>query len=572
MTAIQFITEISKSGNQIKISGETIPDQVNIQNNLIANGITVENCVFENGVFIENIDLNCGIKFIGCVFKKNISFNNCRATKYDQVFNFDGYHLEFKNTKIEGLFFNDNNQIERGVRICEKSIIRTIQVRTLISNKGSFDINDSTVERLFDISQAKLNNNVSIRNNSIIDAKVRFENITTGSIVFTESNFKNDIHIWAGRIGSLIFNDGIFEDDLSISAVPISSDLIVIGTDFKKSISFTIQDETNNKIGALNKVYIQSGKFGEQFIINGCNSQIEELTIDTSKQLEGDLYFNSCNILLTKISGNNYKSNIVFSHSCFNNLSFDFFNNYSTLSLISIKAFNPNSEFSIAHSNMGKTHFFNAFLNTFDKIGIYNSVLTEIIVANVKWFDDKKLNPSISVSSEEYTYKKEIYRQIKFALEKQGDRITSLHFKALEMSAFKNESFAKVKWHKKILGIDRFILWIGQTNNFGQNWLKPVLFAIGFTLFFYLLIVVGISEKLSYGLNINKESIQLTWSELVHYCNIIPQLMNPANTLSKVLPEKIDLNFSVNLWDYLLKIFLAFFIFQVISAFRKYMK
>lgn len=293
MTATQFLSEITKSGNLIKISGETIPEQVVIKKNLLAKGIIVENCVFEDGFFIENVDLSFGIKLIGCDFKRNFSINNCRSTKYDQEFNYDGYHLEFKNTKIEGLFFNGNNQIERGVRICENSIVRTIQVRTLISNKGSFDVNDSTVERLFDISQAHLKSSVSIRNNSIIDAKVRFENITCGSIVFTESNFKKDIHLWAGKIGSLTFNDGVFHDDLSITAVPITSYLTVIGTDFKKSINFTIKDDTNKKTGSLTKIYIQSGKFGEQFIINGSNCQIEELTIDTSKQLEGDLYFNS---------------------------------------------------------------------------------------------------------------------------------------------------------------------------------------------------------------------------------------------------------------------------------------
>jgi len=464
MTGNQFISWIISQGNQITLSGQTITDQVNLRSNIISDGVIIKDCIFEKGVFFENIDLNCGIRFVKCTFKKNLSVNKCQAQKYDQVFNFDGYHLDFRYTKINGLYFNYVNQLELGIRICEKSIINRLQISTLVAKKGGVFINDSTVENSFDIRQATLNNEVSIYGNSIIDSKVRFENINCGSIVFNDSHFKRDIHIWAGKVGSLTFKDGIFDDDLSISAVPISSYLMVIGTDFKKSISFTIQDDTNNKTGSLTKVYIQSGKFGEQFIINGSNSQIEELTIDASKQLEGDLYFNSCNILLTKLSGNNYKSNIVFNHTCFNRLNFDFFNNYSTLSLISIKAFNSNSEFSVAHSNLGKTHFFNAFLDTFDKIRIYNSVLIEIIVANVKWFKDKNLNPSISASSEEFTYKKEIYRQIKYALEKQGDRITSLRFKSLEMSAFKKESFAKVKWYKKILSIDRFILWLGQTN------------------------------------------------------------------------------------------------------------
>jgi len=572
MTANQFITEILKSGTPLTISGETISGQVDIQTSLVATGIIIEDCIFEDGFFIENIDLNCGIKFIGCDFKKNLSINNCTARNYDQAFNFDSYHIEFKDTKIQGLYFNGNNQIERGVRISEKSEIKRIQVRTLISNKGSFAIEDSSIEGIIDISQAQLNGDFSIRNNSTIKEKVRVENLRAGSIVFTDSDFLKDIHIWAGNIGSLTFNDGKFEDDLSISAVPISSYLTVIGTEFKKSISFNIQDDTNNKTGKLTKVYIQSGKFGEQFIINGGNNEIDKLTIDTSKQLEGDLYFNSCNIIQSKVSGNNYNSNIVFNHSNFNKLNFDFFNNYSTVSIISAKSFNEESELIIAHSNLGKTHLFNTFLNTFNKVGIYNSVLTEIITANVTWFKDENLNPDISESSGNYTYKKEIYRQLKFALEKQGDRITSLKFKALEMSAFKSESFSKVKKYKRIFNIDRFVLWVGQSNNFGQHWLKPALIAIGFTLFFYALMIVGLSDNLSYIPNLSCESIRETTRTFWDNAYAIPQLLNPTHILSRVFKGYPEIGFLVYLWDYLLKIILAFFIFQVISAFRKYMK
>jgi len=572
MTGNQFIAWIITQGNQITLSGQTITDQVNLTQNIISDGVIIEDCVFEEGVFLEKIDLNCGIRFVKCTFKKNLSINKCKAQNYDQVFNFNGYHLDFKNTKINGLYFNDVNQLERGVRICEKSNINRLHLRTLIASKGGFAINDSTIENLFDISQAVLNNDVSIREDSIIDSKVRFENVTCGSFVFTESHFKKDIHIWAGKTGSLIFNDGIFEDDLSINAVPISSNMTIFGTDFKKSINFTLHDKTNNKKGSLNQVFIKSGKFGEQFIVNGSGGQLEELTIITSKQLEGDLYFNSININTAKLSGDNYKSNIVFNHSNFNSLNFDFFNNYSTLSIISAKSFNKNSELALSHSNLGKTHLFNTFLNTFEKVKIYNSVLTEIIVANVKWFEDNQLNANITASSEEYTQRKEIYRQIKFALEKQGDRISSLRFKALEMSAYKNEMFAKVKWYCKIFNIDRFILWVGQTNNFGQNWLKPALIAIGFTLLFYSLIVVGLSEKLVYCFNFDLDSIGLTWNEFVKHAHAIPQLLNPAHVLSRIFPEYKNIGFGVYLFDYLQKIFLAFFIFQIISAFRKYMK
>ncbi|ASB50347.1 hypothetical protein [Alkalitalea saponilacus] len=476
MNKLQFLKEITKSGNQITISGEAISDQIDVLVNLNSKGLCFKECVFENDVYFENIDISYGIKFINCTFKKSIAFNNCQASKFDSKFNFDNYHIYFKSVKIDGgLYFNGNNKIERGVIISNKSVINKLQVKSLLSDKGGFSVIDSTIEKQFDINQSRFAIDFEISENSIINSMIRIEKLTSSAIVFSDSNCNNIVHIWSGEINSLIFNDGYFKQDVNVKAVSIIDTMTIFGTDFKKNVSFKIQDTTNKTSGKLTKIYIESGKFGEQFIVNGDNTQIDELSIITSKQLEGDIYFNSCELLKTKISGNNYRSNIVFNHSNFNRLNFDFFYNYSTLSIISAKSFNENSELSIAHTNLGKSHLFNTSLNTFEKINIYHSVLSEIITANVKWFDDKKLNTNTSPCSHHFSYKKEIYRQLKFALEKQGDRIASLKFKALEMSAFKRESFSKVKWYKRILNIDRFILWVGQSNNFGQNWLKPAL-------------------------------------------------------------------------------------------------
>lgn len=572
MTGNQFEITISQAGQPLIIKDQTITNKVDLRNNIIATGVVIENCIFEEVVFFEKIDLNCGVEFKNCIFKKTFSINDCTASKYDDKFNFNNSHLEFTTTKIEGLYFNGENKIERGISIKENSTINALQVRTVICKMGGFSINNSTINNKLDISQAKIQNDLSIRGNSIIDAKIRFENIVVSSLVLTDATFNKDIHIWAGKISNLTFNDGIFNDDLFITGVPISNHLTIIGTEFKKSINFKLWDDTNKKVGKLSKIYIQSGKFGEQFIVNGNNYKIEEFTIETSKQLEGDIYFNSSQIQTTKISGNNYKSNIVFNHCNFNQLNFDFFYNYSTVSIISAKGFGDESNLTIQHSNLGKTHLFNVFLDSFDKINIYNSVLIDIIIANVKWFSKEKLNPELSDSQHTYEQKKEIYRQLKYALEKQGNRIASLHFKGLEMSTFKQESFAKIKWYKKIFNIDRFVLWVGQTNDFGLNWFKPVLFALGFSILFHLLIVIGVSEELSYIPNWSYESLINTLKIYNDNLSKLPQLMNPAHLLNKVFPGKTDISFSAHFLDYLLKIILAFFIFQIISAFRKYIK
>jgi hypothetical protein len=572
MTGKQFETEIINVGQPLKIVSQTITDKVDLQNNIVATGVIIENCVFEDVVFFEQIDLNCGIEFKNCVFKKSLSINDCHASKYDIAFNLHNTHLEFTNTTIEGLYFNSVNEIERGIRIKDNSRINTLKVRTVICKMGGFSINDSHINNLLDISQAKIQNDISIRGNSLINAKVRLENVQANSLVFTDATYNKDIHIWAGKVSNLTFKDGVFNDDLSITGVPILSHLTIIGTEFKKSISFKLWDNTNKKKGKLSKIYIQSGKFSEQFILNGNYYEIEELTIEASKQLEGDIYFNSSNIKTTKIAGNNYNSNLVFNHCNFNQLNFDFFYNYSTISIFSATSFGTNSNLIIQHSNLGQAHLFNVFLNSFEKIDIYNSVMTDVISSNVKWFSDEKLNPETPDYPYTYEQKKEIYRQLKYALEKQGNRIASLNFKGLEMKTFKQESFVKIKWYKKIFNLNRFVLWVGQTNDFGLNWLKPIFFALGFSILFHFLIIIGISDKLNYKFDWSAKSWETTFSVYTSNLNKLPQLMNPTHILSRVFPNKTDISFNVHSLDYLLKVILAFFIFQTISAFRKYIK
>lgn len=571
MNATAFVREIMQGGNPLEIEGRTVIEPVSLTSDILAAGVVIKNCTFNKGVFFEGINLNCGIKFEKCVFRKNLSFTDCKAGNYDGQFNFDGFHLVFDEVEInEGLFFNGVSDIDRGVLVKNKSVLKKLQVRSIVSKSGSFNINNSTIEDQCDIEHCEFSNGISFGQESSINSKVRISNNMVSTIGLVGTTFKKDFHLWAGKVVRLIFNNGTFYDDLYVHSVPIESDLSIIGVEFKKSMQVKLWDETNRKLGSLNKVYIASSKFGDKLVVLGNNERVEKLEVVTSQQLEGDIYFNSCQISETKITGDIYKSNIVFNHTSFNNLSFDYFNNYSTLSIISAKSFEENSRLSITHSNIGKAHLFNVFLDTFDNIEIFNSILTDISVANVKWFKDSKLNNSPALN--DVSQKKEIYRQLKFALEKQGDRISSLKFKSLEMKAFKDESFLHIPRWKRIFNVNRFILWLGKTNNYGQNWFKPVLLAIGFTLLFYFLIVVGISEKLSYVPNFSCKSISTTCSELWTHCYAIPQLMNPTHALYKVFPNSNLEGFSIHFWDYTLKLFLAFFIFQTVSAFRKYMK
>jgi len=572
ISSSEFILKLKiEQSDIITINDYTIVGSVRIHFDLHSDGVEFANCIFKKSVIFENVNLNCGIKFFNCTFENSLIFRICVARNYNPEFNFDECHIKISKSRIYSLSFQGKNEIKRGIKICNKSTINRLSVKSIISNMGSFAINDSTIQDEFEITDCNFCNSVEIRRDSIIKANVRFMNVVSGSLSFTDSIFEKDIYIWANKIDDIIFNNGIFYEDLKIKSV-ISNNLTLIGTEFKKSFVIEMKDKPNNKSGSLKSVYIESAKFGEQFKINGDSSIINKFTINFLKPLEGAMHFDSCIFLKAKISGDNHNGNIFFKHCCFNNLSFDFFYNYSTLSIISAKAYGNNSEVSITNSNLGKTHFFDVFFNTFEKITIRNSVLTQIVTANVKWFKPQNLNTLISSTQDDFIHKKEIYRQLKFALEKQGNRIESLNFKSLEMKAYKDELFYTKIWYKKIFSVNRFVLWVGQTNDFGLNWIKPVILALGFGLLFYCLIVIGISEKISYSMNISFESLSTTFDELIKHIYALPRLLNPAHSLEKVFKNYNNFGFFVNFLDYSLKVFLAFFIFQVISAFRKFMK
>ena len=140
------------------------------------------------------------------------------------------------------------------------------------------------------------------------------------------------------------------------------------------------------------------------------------------------------------------------------------------------------------------------------------------------------------------------------------------------MAEFKRDSFSNVSWWKRIFSIDRFILWVGQTNSFGQNWFKPAILAIVFTVVFYTMFIVGLSERLSFTINLSPESVLVTIDEFIKHSYALPQLLNPAHNLKKVFSDYSQIGFIVHFWDSILRIVLAFFIFQIVSAFRKYMK
>jgi hypothetical protein len=213
---------------------------------------------------------------------------------------------------------------------------------------------------------------------------------------------------------------------------------------------------------------------------------------------------------------------------------------------------------------------YNFSFENFTIINIENSILSNINTVGVTWFKKETLNAKESKEiTDHITYWKnnrEVYRQLKFAMEKQGNKIQALEFQSYEMGAFRNE----LKPQK--IFKDKFILYLSWTNDFGINWRKPLFISLLTTLFFYAAIVICISKKIEFSFSVKVEDINNTCSELKHYFPAYFKLFNPLFIFDKTFIEVKSDTFMISFWEFLHRIVISYLLFQIVSAFRKFVK
>lgn len=565
------LASLLKIESSCLIENEIFHDKLVFNDPIGAFGVEFRGCTFYYDVYFENNKFNYAVKFQNCTFKSVLGFDRIRIDQFDQNINSEDANIVLKGCDIKDLFIN-RVIIERGIKIVECKIER-LELQSIKSQSGGISIHSTTIDEQFDFFDSNIKLYVDVTK-STINCKTRIYNLACSDISFIKSIFLRDLHIDQSTIGSIIFNDGKFQDDLFFRGLKLEN-LSIIDAVFEKLFSIEMQDSSGN-IGTIGTLYIDASAFHGDLLIEGHDQEIHKGTLKFSKKLEGSIYFNSCKIIELNLKGANFGTSLFLNLCQLSYLNFTYFNNYSSISITSASVIGEDSSLNIENSNLGKINLYNVALEGFKKIAIVNSTFLEIITSNVKWFNFVALNKKIEQSSYKYAQNKEVFRQLKFISEKQGNRIDALEFKALEIDSFRKElALKKSSFLTSLLRLDsynKFILWLGRTNDFGLNWIKPTWLIIALSLVFYFLIVVGASNKLSYVISFKQCDIRNTINELSIHLPALPQLMNPAHNIDNIFPKVTGLSFSVHFLDYTLKLFLAFFIFQIISAFRKYMK
>lgn len=312
--------------------------------------------------------------------------------------------------------------------------------------------------------------------------------------------------------------------------------------------------------------------------------ELEKLQIGCSNRLKGNLNFSSLRIGKASIYGIN-ESSIVLAYCHIVEMELLGFINKGALSLISIYAHDePNSKITISKSLLGKTFISDCDLSKFNTVTITHSNLTELTTTSVKWFNEDHLNVIIPAGllsnslpntltgnkgliANTYSDKKELYRQLKFVMEKQGDQVNRLVFKRKELNCYRKEL---QQYGLNYRPGDRFILWVSRSNDYGFNWAKPAGLIFLFSLVFYLLLAISINPtlKLLPSWENTKPTISYLTNNLYNYFT----LLNPAHKVTDLFQIKTaaDPSFWFYLEDFLDRLIISYLIFQTITAFRKY--
>lgn len=571
------------------IEGATVYRSVLLDEKKIkAPWVVFKNVTFKETIVIEYLSHQATIAFYGCNLEAGVVFQYLSIKTKPS----DKYSISFEECKINTTLFVrecilSNNIIIRNCTIAGAVTLTNVNLKT-----SQFWLANTKIGLDLEIHKCFINK-FTISANSNIAYTVNITESSIGKLTTIDSVFKDNIvvedctveemYFSKGEYGNVYINDVKGQGSLSLQESNVKGDFLISYTD--------IQDY----MGVVS-VVISSCSFTNGFYMFDSNSfslnaVLKKIYLFISDKSSGVISFSNLDVEEIRLSGINLKASIRFYGVNLNILEIDRFYNQGQLSLSSIGAINAlakasvaeiqkNRNLYIANSNLGRTQIYDVNFDLFSTVDIYDAILSDIVWGNVIWFNHAKFR----ISKKSYKIllpqenlpslraKREIYRQLKYASEKQGDRIQALEFQRWEMHYYKKYLWLALSWKNWKSLQDWFILWTSQTNNFGQSWMKPIGIGAVFAFVFYIPIaLLNAKTLIPYTLSFSGRNIANTLTEIYEQRGIYFQLLNPTHSLSGLYGTTAR-NPSIILFDILHRIITSYFLFQIITAFRKYVR
>lgn len=646
---MEILKELQKENEFVRICNIEFIEKVNITSNddYKCLGAIFCNCKFLKGITFENIDLRHMVFFRDCESLQPIEIKNCSYSLPNHSHDFaPKSSLYFSGGKFEQIRLKSNSKFPQGIYFGDATfdsiILTAIEVYgDIIFSKSKIDCTHIWRCVIKNIEDGR-KGSIRFENKNEIDL-LDIKNCAAQKVSFIDAICSGSTNISKSQIHDISLTGSIFNGKVEFYDLTWDGKLSIEDSKFKKQMKVELLDELNNlEVFIKSTDTAESTEFADSFIIEGKpETKIKKITLTASRKLLGSVIVKNLFVKESIFSGNFQKDlNIFFEEIESDSISFNGnfqkegnivikntkakkvhleglfqkdatllfdiiqsniltiqnFTNQGNIQFNSLKPFEDSNEkqINVLYSDLGNTRFFHTNFRDFKRISIAHSNLSQILSADCKWFGYEQLENNLSDSIEKFETQREVFRQLKYAMDKQGDRIQSLVFKQYEMQSYKTYLENTVKkpkfenkkiilrlknvvknliqipyWLRRKFGSsDRIILTLGSTNDFGQNWVKAVWFLLGFAFFFYCMIVLSIHTTLS--LSLKYEDWKFCLSKLWEDFGLFPQLLNPTIPISKMVENVEKLPKKTYFFDFFHKIVLSFFIYQVIIAFRKY--
>lgn len=592
------------SPNIQEIKGETIDLGIFDETIIKSVGVRFVNCNFTNlNVEFSNLNLEKGIAFYGCDFEGHLSFISCIF--YGKISNDSEnetlYSLGFTNCTVGSVF-----QLHSA----------TFKVGLFLNNFTAFD---SSIQNIESSNWGVVFNKLNIQQNfrvfrlNVIDAKLRIENsvvlskleldeCTFQELIISSNHDLNELTLISVHVPFMDLSDNTFKGIVDFKACNISNILTLESNLFEDRFN-VFPSSVKEESSFPNTIVVRENNFKNDFLIGG-NSLIDterwklhRISIQFFPSSSGSIFIQNLKVNEVYISGVNKNSNLTLKSIHISRLHFIRFHNYGIVQIHELKNNDNSFNLVLEDSTLNNTNFTNCDFNKDNvRIQFQHSDITQIKSNNTSWFKPNNIIPIFKknesnssnlifklikrikfmfyninkdeIEVKETNNKRDLFRQLKFALTNSGNITEMLIAKSYEQQ----EQLFFLRYTKRFWDKDRFVLWINSFNNFGTNWFKPLFLILPFVTFvFFISMIITSSNKFIFLPATSKNEFISTLNYLWYNKHIYFNLFNPIRKIQELFPNS-ETNSALIFLDLLHRVSLGVLFYQIITAFRKFGK
>lgn len=540
----------------LKISGGVFKGPVTIAGGNFLTTFEISGGIFEKGLFLD------GGNFSSKVIFKNSSFDQILFSEG----NFNAL-VCLDQCKIEGYLSFASPTFLSGL------LISAGQIHQITFEGGSYQLFvelKNIVCDILSIENGDFQIGINLTNLSIQQTYI--EGGQLGNFTFFSGKYK-EISFNGGEFQNIQFREG-FYDFLEIKSLTVNDRVTLLGGEF-------LNIEFDTGFNSRNKFFLDD--FGnKKLFVN----RLEIFQIGSSHVIISGGEYNS---IFFEESTSSKDCSIQISTIRAHEISFVQYNNHGYINFNGIssrtKPFVPSTSSTIQHvqysikktgstfrifnSSLGKLEFIGCDLESFKNFELENSKILDVFIAGTKM----PMEVSVTEDRDEdliwlYEQQRLGYGQLKKICELKGDLFEAVQYHALQMDAL----YKSLNW--KHHTFEKLTLWLNSTSNqHGRSWKQALLFTTVTSVFLF----TGYCCSLVfYDGDI---ASQLSRYGDAQFFNIISHIFEFILPLHKsgFMEKAIDglslkENWISRIFDFSGRIFIAYGIYQLISAFRKHGK